>query len=54
MLNRHWVFGWVNPQGYYKPVWIFHFDYYKKLVWQLMILGFYITSTYKPSIRKVK
>ena len=50
MFNRYWRFGWGSPKQYVKYIWIYHFSYYKKMVWQLMILGFYVTSTYKPSV----
>lgn len=50
-INRIWRFGWANPQPYYKPSWIFHFNYYKNIVWQVMLLGVYITSTNINSIR---
>lgn len=50
MFNRYWNFGWVNPKPFDKLGWMFHFYYYKNCVWQLMILGFYITSTNKSSV----
>ena len=50
LFDRIWTIGWANPKPYYKPVWLFHFNYWKNSVWQIMILGFYITSWKSKSI----
>jgi len=51
-LNRYWRIGWASPEQYVKHYWIFNFTYYNRMVWQIMILGFYLTSTYVPSVLK--
>ena len=54
MFNRIWTFGWVNSRGYVKSRWTFHFNYYKNCIWQLMIVGFFITSTNVKSVYSKK
>ena len=50
-LGRIWSIGWTERKDYVLSKWIFSFCYFKKMVWQIRILGFYITSTNKNSVR---
>lgn len=52
LFNRKWDFGWSPKGQYVLRIWLINFLYFRRMVWQIRFLGFYLTSTYIPSIYK--